>query len=59
MTHYHLMISKTILVLAIAAAFVAGTIMTNPFAEAAEGWTAAIADLQTQIDNIELIPGPQ
>jgi len=72
------MTSKTILILAIAAAFVAGTITSGTFAFAAvsqcektlplgntlprpaylEIWTG-ICDLQDQIDNIQLIPGPQ
>lgn len=60
------MTSKTILVLAIAAAFVAGTMTSTNFADAQKSngqpfqtlWDA-IADLQTQIENIELTPGPQ
>jgi len=60
------MTSKTTLVLAIAAAFVAGTMTSTNFADAQKSngqpfqtlWDA-IADLQTQIENIELTPGPQ
>ena len=46
----------------IAAAFFAGVITSQPFAEAAGGWKEALealrVDLQSQIDNIQLIPGP-
>ncbi len=44
--------TKTIMILAIAAAFVAGTLMANPVVEAAGGWKAAVDDLQLQITNI-------
>lgn len=61
------MTNKPILALAITAAFVAGSIMTSTMVYAAEKpygqpfqalWDA-ITGLQTQIDAIELTPGPQ
>ena len=44
--------NKTIAILAIIAAFVAGVLSANPVVEAAGGWEVAIADLQAQIDAI-------
>ena len=38
-------------VIAIAGAFLIGVLSANPVIEAAEGWKAAVADLQNQIDN--------
>ena len=62
--------TKTIMILVIAAAFVAGSILTGTMVEAKKDksedndnspfkalWDA-IAGLQTQIDTIELTPGP-
>jgi len=38
--------------IAIATAFVIGTLSANPVAEAVGGWKAAVADLQDQIDSL-------
>ncbi len=45
--------------IAIATAFVIGVLSANPVVEAAAGWKAAFDDLQQQINEIELLPGPQ
>jgi len=50
---------QVILGIAIATAFVIGVLSANPVVEAANGWKAAVDDLQDQIDEIELSPGPQ
>jgi len=45
--------------IAIATAFVIGVLSANPVVEAAAGWKAAFDDLQQQINEMELLPGPQ
>ncbi len=45
--------------IAIAAAFMIGVLSANPVVEAVGGWKAAFDDLQQQINEIELLPGPQ
>ena len=45
--------NKTIAIAGIIGAFVFGILAANPVVEAAEGWKAAIEDLQNQIDNLE------
>ena len=44
--------------IAIAAAFMIGMLSANPVVEAVGGWKAAFDDLQQQINEIELLPGP-
>ena len=44
--------------IAIAAAFMIGVLSANPVVEAVGGWKAAFDDLQQQINEIELLPGP-
>jgi len=48
------MTNKTILVLAITAAFVAGTLTSDPFAEAAEGWKGLLEIKQSAITSTGL-----